>query len=336
MSSDPTKLRQVISRAAIDRDFREALAEDPERTLRITHQELAPAEIAIIKMLQLDEWNNLPLGELDNRIASFVPAKREESQAVSVEGPRAHARTTNTRIAVINMSTVLEDRDIRHSMKAIEHQIHHDFAPVWGIDANISFAADDSGAPSGSWWLLILDDADQADVLGYHDLTDEGLPLGKVFARTDQQHGACWTVTASHEVLEMLMDPDINLCAFVQTNNNNAMWYAYEVCDPCELDDQGYSIDGVQVSDFVYPAWFQGFQETGATFDRNERIYQPFQLLPGGYASVFEVPSGLGWYQINGPPAPASSKGRSLSPPVGSRRERRRRARSQWLRSARK
>ena len=37
-----------------------------------------------------------------------------------------------------------------------------------------------------------------------NDVTREGLPLGKVFAKTDQQYGEKWTGTASHELLEML------------------------------------------------------------------------------------------------------------------------------------
>jgi hypothetical protein len=42
--------------------------------------------------------------------------------------------------------------------------------------------------------------------VGYHDLTNEGLPLGKVFAGSDMVNGYNWTVTASHELLEMLID----------------------------------------------------------------------------------------------------------------------------------
>ena len=33
--------------------------------------------------------------------------------------------------------------------------------------------------------------------------------------------------------------------------------YALEVCDAVEADELGYQIDGVQVSDFITPAWFE-------------------------------------------------------------------------------
>ena len=45
--------------------------------------------------------------------------------------------------------------------------------------------------------------------------------------------------------------------------------YAYEVCDPCEDDSLGYHIDNILLSDFVYPAWFEGFRtESSTQFDR--------------------------------------------------------------------
>jgi len=33
--------------------------------------------------------------------------------------------------------------------------------------------------------------------------------------------------------------------------------YALEVCDAVESDKLGYEIDGVMVSDFITPAWFE-------------------------------------------------------------------------------
>ena len=110
-------------------------------------------------------------------------------------------------------------------------------------------------APAGTWWLVILDDSDQAGALGYHDLTPDGLPIGKIFAASDLKAGDSWSVTASHELLEMLADPNINLTVFVQDADTTGTLYAYEVCDACEDDSFGYKINSnVLVSDFVYPA----------------------------------------------------------------------------------
>ena len=238
---------------------------------------------------------------------------------------------SNIKIAVLNASTVLKDAEIRKAVPALQSQVHRDFAPAWGVDAGLTFLPKGSNPPADAWWLGILDNSDQAGALGYHDLTDQGLPLGKVFAGTDMQDGLEWTVTASHELLEMLVDPDINLAAYVEQPNGGMRLYAYEVCDPCEADEIGYQLDGTLVSDFVYPAWFESFRKPGSTqFDRQNRITEPFQLLSSGYISIFDCPSGNGWTQITGD---RKAHRYSMRPPVGSRRERRRTPREQWIRS---
>lgn len=178
---------------------------------------------------------------------------------------------------------------------------------------------------------MILDDSDQAGALGYHDLTREGLPLGKVFAATDLKFRTNWAVTASHELLEMLGDPNINLNVFIQSNSATGRLYAYEVCDACESDQFGYNIGNVLVSDFVYPTWFEDFRPANSTqFDQGQHITQPFQLLAGGYIGMFDVTSGSGWQQLT---ARKEDLRIEMRGNVGSRRERRRTPCEQWLRS---
>src|SRR5277367_5245119 len=170
-------------------------------------------------------------------------------------------QTTASKISIFNASTVLTDNEIRPVVNALQQQVTNDFRPAWGIDAELTFVPTGSTPPIGTWWLTILDDSDQAGALGYHDLTPDGLPLGKIFAASDLKAGTSWSVTASHELLEMLADPNINLTVFVQEANTTGTLYAYEVCDACEDDSFSYPINSVQVSDFVYPAWFESFRE---------------------------------------------------------------------------
>jgi len=224
----------------------------------------------------------------------------------------------NIKIAVLNPSTVVPDADVKAALPAFQSQVSDDFAPAWGIDASLRFVASGSKPAAGEWWLSILDDSDQAGALGYHDLTKEGLPLGKVFAKTDLTFGENWTVTFSHELLEMLADPNINLTVFDESQGGGRL-YAYEVCDPCEADQFGYKKNGVVLSDFVYPSWFEGFRAAGSTqFDYQKEITKPFQLLKGGYIGIYDVKSGSGWTQLT-----AEKVNFRARPPVGSRRERR-------------
>lgn len=234
------------------------------------------------------------------------------------------------KIAIINQSKTLGNAEIQAAIPALQTQIHRDFAPIWGVDADLSFA---QGQPAaGSWWLVILDNSDMQGALGYHDLTDEGWPIGKVFAASDEQDGLNWTVTASHELLEMLGDPDINLTVFDQQTASTGVLYSYEVCDACEDDRFGYQIDGVWVSDFVFPAWFEPSRKVDSTqFDFNKQLTAPVpQLLPGGYIGAFDVTSGTGWHQITAQKAVGRAAQRARH---GSRRERRRTPRDEWRRS---
>ncbi len=242
-----------------------------------------------------------------------------------------HAQPATTQISVINESTVLTDADVNPVVAALQQQVTNDFRPIWGTDAVLNFIPQGTPAPAGTWALVVLDDSDQAGALGYHDLTPDGLPLGKVFAASDLKAGTSWSVTASHELLEMLADPTINLTAFVQNENTTGTLYAYEVCDACEDDRFGYQINDVLVSDFVYPAWFESFRAQGSTqFDRMNQIQNPLQLLAGGYIGVFSVSDGSGWQQQTAEKTPLNLRHRGQ---VGSRRERRTISRNQWLTS---
>lgn len=229
------------------------------------------------------------------------------------------------KIALINASTVLADQDVQSILGALQTQVTRDFAPTWGIDADLSFVPRGTQPDSDTWWLTVLDDTDQAGLLGYHDLTDQGLPLGKVFARTDLAEHLQWSVTVSHELLEMLGDPAINLSVLV----GNTL-YAYEVCDSPESETFGYDIGGVKVSDFVFPTWFQPFHPTPVQYDFGKHISAPLQVLPGGYIGTYNITSGSGWQQTT---APGERLTYQMRARPGSRRERRRTPRDQWLTS---
>ena len=243
----------------------------------------------------------------------------------------SNAQLATTQISVINERTVLTDADVIPVVVALQQQVTNDFRPIWGTDAELKMVPQGEPAPIETWQLVILDDSDQADALGYHDLTPDGLPQGKIFAASDLKVGTSWSVTASHELLEMLADPNINLTAFVQDANTTGTLYAYEVCDACEDDSLGYQINNILVSDFVYPAWFESFRAQGSTqFDRMNKIQSPLELLPGGYIGVFSVTDGTGWQQQTAEKIPLNLRQRGH---VGSRRERRTISRTQWLTS---
>src|ERR1700682_2686327 len=95
------------------------------------------------------------------------------------------SQLTPIQMSVINQSTVVTDDQVIPVVGALQKQVTNDFRPIWGIDAELQFVPSGAQPPPGTWWLSILDDSDQANALGYHDLTTDGLPIGKVFAGTD-------------------------------------------------------------------------------------------------------------------------------------------------------
>lgn len=232
------------------------------------------------------------------------------------------------KIGVFNESTVISDAELIKWIRAVQHQIRHDWAPIWGYDADLIWQPKGSLPRSGMWHMVIFDDSDQAGALGYHDINPEGLPLGKVFAKTTLTYGGLPSVTFSHEVLEMLGDPDINLIAMGNDPNSGAKFYAYEVCDAVEADNLGYPIYGITVSDFVTPAWFESFRAPNSTqFSFKKNVTAPFQLAAGGYIGVYDPT--YGWTQITARHAYSYEQ----RPHPGSRRERRLIPRHQWMKT---
>ena len=196
-------------------------------------------------------------------------------------------------IACVNVATTNLGVDWDGLIEALKKYVAVHFAPIWGTPAEIIDARNEHRIPSGSWGMLFLDDADEPNALGYHDLTAEGLPLSKVFVRTTIADGHKVSVTASHELAEMLVDPGIQLGAI---GPDGQTWYAYEMADAVEQEE--FEIDGVAVSDFVYPGWFEAFRAPNSVkFDHLGKCKRPFELRPGGYMPVFKDGN---WTQIFG------------------------------------
>lgn len=84
----------------------------------------------------------------------------------------------------------------------------------------------------------------------------------------------------------MLVDPSASLW----TDGPRRTVWAYEVCDVVE--DDKIDFNGVQMSDFVYPAYFDMFRlkkgAKQAQYDYLKKVKRPFQILDGGYSDVHE------------------------------------------------
>jgi hypothetical protein len=229
-------------------------------------------------------------------------------------------------IAVINESTAIADGAVQQMTPAFSTQWNTDLNAVWGVgSAQFTFTPKSTTPAAGAWWVVFLDDSDQAGALAYHDLTNEGLPISKVFVKTIQADKASVSVGAAHEICEMAVDPWLNSAY----QDAQGVFWAGEVCDPVEDDQYGYDISGVLVTDFVTPNWF-GHKDAQGPLDKQGHAKSAFQVLTGGYAQKWDP--NKGWQQVTGALAMRSSRVATAAP--GSRRERRARQWKHWQRSA--
>ncbi len=181
-------------------------------------------------------------------------------------------------IACVNEATTPLGLSLSALVDAMQTYVDQYFAPVWGSPCRLNV---ENQVPSGAWGIRFLDDADQAGALGYHELTEDGLPVSYVFVRTTLAAGDKISVTASHELAEMLVDPGIQMWA---EGPEGTLW-AYETADAVEETD--FLVKNIPMSNFVYPSFFESFRKPGSMqFDHLKKVSAPFTLLAGGYSLV--------------------------------------------------
>jgi hypothetical protein len=197
---------------------------------------------------------------------------------------------TKPTIACFNQATVPLGVDLNKLISAMQNYVDNFVAPVWGTPAKLQKS---TGFLKGAWAVVFLDNADQAGALAYHDLTPDGLPISKVFVKTTLDDKQLVSVSASHELVEMLVDPAINM---MTTGPDPKLMYAYESADPVE--ELSFAVDGIEMSDFVLPSYFESFHKPGSVqFDHLDKVTKPFEVLTGGYQIIFKNGK---WSQVFG------------------------------------
>src|ERR1700756_622021 len=191
-------------------------------------------------------------------------------------------------IAIVNQSTLVSDQDVATMTQAITAQVKLDVAPLWDRSpAAVIFYTDPKNVPVAAHGIALVDPIkDQPKgVLGFHTEDNGGKLWGVVAAKPELDNGGKattgdWSVSSvlSHEVLEMFIDPNCNLWA----NDGHGKAYSFEVCDPVEAPT--YEVNGVSVSNFVTPAWFDPLSNHAtAQYDKLGKLHAPFSILKGGY-----------------------------------------------------
>ncbi len=123
-------------------------------------------------------------------------------------------------ISIINHTNgQVSDEELQSANRAINRQIEEDFEPYWSLGAVLRLEGRSGKKPQkqgisdmrGDAVIYLWDKVDVDGALGYHDTNNRGIPYGFVFTELSKQLKENWTVTLSHEALELIGDPEVNL-----------------------------------------------------------------------------------------------------------------------------
>lgn len=207
-------------------------------------------------------------------------------------------------ISIINHTNGrISDEEFQNVIRAVNRQIEGDFAPYWGFGARLRLEGRSQKKPRehslsdmrGDAVLYVWDHVDP-DAAGYHETNDRGIPFGYVFMDLSAALEEPWSVTLSHEALELIGDPENNL--FVAGPHpriaRRRVFHWFEMCDA--VQDENYEIDGVKVSNFVLPLYFTADAELGSRNDflgrkHDGKTLESFGINPGGYIGFYDPKS---------------------------------------------
>jgi GH24 family phage-related lysozyme (muramidase) len=233
-------------------------------------------------------------------------------------------------LAIINESSRLSDQEISTHIAAVQEQMDRDVGPRWNFQVKLNQIPKGAPRPTDQWWMVYLDNTDDATALGYHDLTPppDRLPMGKVFVETTLQDQQTVSRVLSHEVAEILVDPWMQRMVSVGSRQ-----YLVEVGDPLSMDSQGYFVNGILVSGIALPGYFY---ETDQQYDLHGLLPGPLPTAIHGTFLMWLENNQWTWKMAATDPDQEINDRLTVSmrPRPGSRRYRRMIGRSQWVSSS--
>lgn len=206
-------------------------------------------------------------------------------------------------ITVVNHTNgLIDDDEVQQAIRAVNRQIAEDFEPYWSFGAKLRLEGRAGRQPRrqsmgdlrGDAILYLWDRVDADGASGYHDANARGIPFGLVFPSVSQELGENWTVTLSHEALELVGDPQGNLLVKGPhpDDSRRQVFHWFEMCDA--VQDEHYRIDDVPVSNFLLPLYFTPGEQEGArndflgTVNADGSTLRSFDVNDGGYIGFYD------------------------------------------------
>jgi hypothetical protein len=196
-------------------------------------------------------------------------------------------------VALVANTEQVVASDLASVAAAAQLQATRDFGPMWGVSATVDAFPSLDDVPAGYWPVIVEDNINQPGAGGYH-WDQNNQPYALV------QYSDTWSLTVSHETLEMLGDPYGNRthAGPSPADNVTQVQFLVEVCDPCEDAQFAYSINGILVSDFITPDFYDATSADGVKYSFTGAIPGPRQILTGGYVSYLDPSDNHMWQQV--------------------------------------
>jgi hypothetical protein len=162
---------------------------------------------------------------------------------------------------------------------ALQKQVTRDVGPIWGVESTVDAFQSLDDVPLGYWPILVTDQP-LGNAAGVH-LDKDGQPYALV------ETSESWSLTTSHECLEMLVDPFGNrmIAGPSPVETQGRVEFLVEVCDPCEDAQFAYTVNDILVSDFYTPHFFDPTPGDNVQYSFSKSITAPRQVLTNGYLS---------------------------------------------------
>ncbi|MEI8319728.1 MAG: hypothetical protein WCH79_17435 [Planctomycetia bacterium] len=197
-------------------------------------------------------------------------------------------------VAIVSLvpESKLSFAEVANVSAALAKQVLRDFAPIWQVQATVDPFESLDRVPPGYWPVIVKETLDEPGAAGYHS-DKNGNPFAMV------QFSPSWSLTASHEVLEMMADPFGNrvVSSVSPWDDKTRVEILVEVCDPSEDDTFSYNVNGVAVSDFYTPRYLDPVTAPGVRYGFTSGLTAAREVLKGGYISFHDL-SDDHWYQV--------------------------------------
>jgi hypothetical protein len=194
-------------------------------------------------------------------------------------------------IALVAKVKQIAFTEVARVAAAVQKQILRDLAPMWDLRASVAAFPSLKDIPFGYWPVVVLDDLHAPGASGHH-LDKDGRPFALV------EYGPTWSLAASHECLEMAIDPSgaRQVSGPSPLSAQGEVGFLLEACGPSADAQFGYTVDGVLVSDFCTPQFFDCNAGGAVRYSFTGAIGKPLETLKNGYLSWCD-PASRSWYQ---------------------------------------